>query len=71
MRTIISNCINYPSVRIDHIPLIQPMTKAFVNKKVAADKSIEIKSDRKVFLAEVPKDSVYTGITKVCMQKYN
>ena len=46
------------------------MTKAFVNKKVAADKSIGIKSDRKVFLAEVPKDSVCTGITKVRMQKY-
>ena len=68
MRTIKSDRVNYLSVRLDHIPGIQPMTKAFVNKKVAADKSIGIKSDRKVFLAEVPKDSVCTGTTKVRMQ---
>ena len=65
MRTIKSDRVNYLSVRLDHIPGIQPMTKAFVNKKVAADKSIGIKSDRKVFLAEVPK---CTGTTKVRMQ---
>ena len=66
MRTVVLDRVDYLSVRLDHIPGIQPTTKAFVIKKVAADKNIGIKSDRKVFLAEIPKDSICTGITKVC-----
>lgn len=66
MRTVVSDRVNYLSVRLDDIPGIQPTTKAFVIKKVAADKSIGIKSDRKVFLSEITEDSICTDITKVC-----
>ena len=49
MRTVVSDSVKYLSIRLDHVPGIQPTTKAFVIKNVAADKSIGIKSDRKVF----------------------
>ena len=66
MRTVVSDSVKYLSIQLDRVPGIQPTTKAFVIKNVAADKSNGIKSDRKVFLAEIPKGSTCTGITKVC-----
>jgi len=65
MRTIISDRVKYLSIQLDCIPGIQPALKAFVIRSVAADKSIGIKSDRRVFQTKMPKDSTYTDITKL------
>lgn len=63
MRTTISGSVNCLSIRLDYIPGLQPTSKAFIIRTIA-DKSIGIKSDRKVFLMELPKDSTPT-LTKV------
>lgn len=64
MRTTVSDNVSYLSIRLDYIPGLQPASKTFIIKSVA-DKSIGIKSDRRLFLMEVPKDSTCTVITRV------
>ena len=65
MRTTVSDSVNYLLIRLDYIPGLQPASKTFILKCVA-DKTIGIKSDRRLFLAEAPKDPTCTVITKVC-----
>ena len=62
MRVITSDSIKCLSVRLEHIPGLQPATILSLNKAMA-DKNIGIKKDRRIFLVTVPTNPA--ALTKV------
>lgn len=62
MRIVASGKIEYLSIRMEGVPGLLPSTITYVNNALT-DKSLDIRSDRRYFLTEVPKAG--TTITKV------